>query len=144
MLAHLIYSPLQVVLLGEGAVGKSSLMLRYVENKFVREHVSTIQVLYALIDTLCYRLFVVLSFTLLPVLVTLLLYHTLLFQASFLTKRIQFDGNNVELNIWDTAGQEKYHALGPIYYRYDLRPRTSAHRRSDFQIGGTAMVGVDS
>lgn len=23
----------------------------------------------------------------------------------------------MKLNLWDTAGQEKYHALGPIYYR---------------------------
>lgn len=27
------------------------------------------------------------------------------------------DGNRVNLAIWDTAGQEKFHALGPIYYR---------------------------
>lgn len=27
------------------------------------------------------------------------------------------DGKTIELNIWDTAGQEKYHSLGPIYYR---------------------------
>ncbi|MFH4974308.1 hypothetical protein AB6A40_001017 [Gnathostoma spinigerum] len=33
----------KVVLLGEGAVGKSSLMLRYVENKFNPKHISTIQ-----------------------------------------------------------------------------------------------------
>uniref|UniRef100_A0A9J2P676 Peptidyl-prolyl cis-trans isomerase H n=1 Tax=Ascaris lumbricoides TaxID=6252 RepID=A0A9J2P676_ASCLU len=69
-----------VVLLGEGAVGKSSLMLRYVENKFNPRHISTIQ-------------------------------------ASFLCKKIVVDGNAVILNIWDTAGQEKFHALGPIYYR---------------------------
>uniref|UniRef100_F1L4K2 Ras-related protein Rab-21 n=1 Tax=Ascaris suum TaxID=6253 RepID=F1L4K2_ASCSU len=70
----------KVVLLGEGAVGKSSLMLRYVENKFNPRHISTIQ-------------------------------------ASFLCKKIVVDGNAVILNIWDTAGQEKFHALGPIYYR---------------------------
>ncbi|VDN50594.1 unnamed protein product [Dracunculus medinensis] len=69
-----------VVLLGEGAVGKSSLMLRYVENKFNPRHVSTIQ-------------------------------------ASFLCKKIIFNGKQLDLNIWDTAGQEKFHALGPIYYR---------------------------
>lgn len=27
------------------------------------------------------------------------------------------DGKRVNLAIWDTAGQEKFHALGPIYYR---------------------------
>ncbi|CAI5441350.1 unnamed protein product [Caenorhabditis angaria] len=70
----------KVVLLGEGAVGKSSLVMRYVKNKFTSRHLSTIQ-------------------------------------ASFQTQKIQIDDDEVELNIWDTAGQEKYHALGPIYYR---------------------------
>ncbi|PAV88557.1 hypothetical protein WR25_21846 [Diploscapter pachys] len=70
----------KVILLGQGAVGKSSLLLRYVENKFSLRHISTIQ-------------------------------------ASFQSKTIEVDGRQVELSIWDTAGQEKYHALGPIYYR---------------------------
>lgn len=26
-------------------------------------------------------------------------------------------GKHINLSIWDTAGQEKFHALGPIYYR---------------------------
>lgn len=70
----------KVVLLGEGAVGKSSLLMQYVENKFNPRHTSTIQ-------------------------------------ASFQSKVLALDGCHVTLNIWDTAGQEKYHALGPIYYR---------------------------
>nr|CAD2129603.1 unnamed protein product [Meloidogyne enterolobii] len=37
----------KVVLLGEGAVGKTSLMLRYTENKFINEHISTIQAAFA-------------------------------------------------------------------------------------------------
>ena len=40
-----------------------------------------------------------------------------LFQASFLTKKLNIRGKRVTLNIWDTAGQERFHALGPIYYR---------------------------
>lgn len=36
----------KVVLLGEGAVGKSSLLLRYVQNKFLHEHLSTLQVIF--------------------------------------------------------------------------------------------------
>uniref|UniRef100_A0A915DL94 PPIase cyclophilin-type domain-containing protein n=1 Tax=Ditylenchus dipsaci TaxID=166011 RepID=A0A915DL94_9BILA len=65
----------QIVLLGEGAVGKSSLLLRYVEDKFNTQHLSTLQ-------------------------------------AAFATKEINVDGKKIELNIWDTAGQEKFHALG--------------------------------
>ncbi|KAF1765637.1 hypothetical protein GCK72_005590 [Caenorhabditis remanei] len=70
----------KVVLLGEGCVGKSSLVLRFVENKFSSRHLSTIQ-------------------------------------ASFQSKTVHIDDCKAELHIWDTAGQEKYHALGPIYYR---------------------------
>jgi len=26
-------------------------------------------------------------------------------------------GSSVQLSVWDTTGQERFHALGPIYYR---------------------------
>ncbi|CAA91296.1 Ras-related protein Rab-21 [Caenorhabditis elegans] len=70
----------KIVLLGEGCVGKSSLVLRFVENKFSCKHLSTIQ-------------------------------------ASFQNKTVNVEDCQADLHIWDTAGQEKYHALGPIYYR---------------------------
>lgn len=38
-------------------------------------------------------------------------------QASFLTKRLTIGTKRVELSICDTAGQERFHALAPIYYR---------------------------
>ena len=38
-------------------------------------------------------------------------------KASFLTKTLSVEGKRITLAIWDTAGQEKFHALGPIYYR---------------------------
>ena len=41
----------------------------------------------------------------------------LLLQASFLKKKLNINNKRVDLSIWDTAGQEKFHALGPIYYR---------------------------
>ena len=34
----------KVVLLGEGAVGKTSIVLRYIENKFNDKHIQTLQV----------------------------------------------------------------------------------------------------
>lgn len=38
----------KVVLLGEGCVGKTSLVLRYVENKFNDKHITTLQVRFTL------------------------------------------------------------------------------------------------
>jgi len=34
----------KIVLLGEGCVGKSSVVLRYIEDKFNDDHITTIQV----------------------------------------------------------------------------------------------------
>jgi GTPase SAR1 family protein len=38
----------KVVLLGEGCVGKSSVVLRYVEDKFNEKHITTLQVSWSL------------------------------------------------------------------------------------------------
>ncbi|KAI0228593.1 Ras-related protein Rab-22A [Lamellibrachia satsuma] len=37
--------------------------------------------------------------------------------ASFMTKTITLDKKTYKYQIWDTAGQEKYRALAPMYYR---------------------------
>lgn len=37
--------------------------------------------------------------------------------ASFLSKTIEVDGYSFDLAIWDTAGQEVYRTLTPMYYR---------------------------
>lgn len=101
----------KVVLLGEGCVGKTSLVLRYTEDKFNDKHVSTLQVwrrsiikndnLYCILRPIqqfrnCYLYFL---------------------QASFVKKKLNLNGRRINLAIWDTAGQERFHALGPIYYR---------------------------
>ncbi|CAN0352662.1 unnamed protein product, partial [Discosporangium mesarthrocarpum] len=37
--------------------------------------------------------------------------------ASFMSKMILIDNTPIKFQIWDTAGQEKYHSLAPMYYR---------------------------
>eukprot|EP00591_Stephanopyxis_turris_P011682 CAMPEP_0195507880 /NCGR_PEP_ID=MMETSP0794_2-20130614/1236_1 /TAXON_ID=515487 /ORGANISM="Stephanopyxis turris, Strain CCMP 815" /LENGTH=220 /DNA_ID=CAMNT_0040634705 /DNA_START=60 /DNA_END=719 /DNA_ORIENTATION=+ len=83
----------KIVLLGDSGVGKSSLALRFVTNEFKPYSECTIG-------------------------------------ASFMSKTISvqderpIDNANtntrskkVAFKIWDTAGQEKYHSLAPMYYR---------------------------
>ncbi|OHT02057.1 small GTP-binding protein [Tritrichomonas foetus] len=40
--------------------------------------------------------------------------------AAFVTKEVIVDGKPLELLIWDTAGQEVYRGLAPMYYRSAL------------------------
>ena len=40
--------------------------------------------------------------------------------AGFIVKKFDFDGKQIKLSIWDTAGQEKYRSLVPMYFR-DMR-----------------------
>jgi len=71
----------KLVLLGEAGVGKSSLVLRFVSDRFEFNQNSTIG-------------------------------------ASFMSKSFTLsNGETFKYQIWDTAGQEKYKALAPMYYR---------------------------
>ena len=72
--------PLKILVIGESAVGKSCLLLRYTDNKFQETFMTTIGV-------------------------------------DFKTKYIDIDGNHVKLQIWDTAGQEKFRSITKAYYR---------------------------
>lgn len=71
---------LKILVIGESAVGKSALLLRYTENTFTTSFMTTIGV-------------------------------------DFKNKAIEIDGHNVKLQIWDTAGQEKFKAITKAYYR---------------------------
>ena len=42
---------------------------------------------------------------------------TLYSSASFMSKTLVVGGAAYKYQIWDTAGQEKYHSLAPMYYR---------------------------
>ena len=70
----------KVILVGDTTVGKTSILFRYVYDKFDENMSST-------------------------------------FGAGFKYKEVKVNDNEiVKLNIWDTAGQEKYDALTKMYY----------------------------
>ena len=60
--------------------------------------------------------------------------------ASFTAKSLIHDDEVVRLEIWDTAGQEKYHSLASLYYRnagaiiivYDITSKDSYEKTKDW------------
>jgi small GTP-binding protein len=71
---------LKIILLGDSAVGKSSVLVRYTENKFIDTTTMTVGV-------------------------------------DFKTRDIILEGSSYRLQIWDTAGQEKFRGIVEAYYR---------------------------
>ena len=71
----------KIILVGESSVGKTSIMKRFIENKFNNEYQSTI--------------------------------------AAVNTKKLyRIDNDNIaELNIWDTAGEEKFRTITKQFYK---------------------------
>ena len=39
--------------------------------------------------------------------------------ADFLTKEISIDGQSVAMQVWDTAGHEKFMSFGQSFYRHE-------------------------
>lgn len=68
-----------------------------------------------------------------------------------MNKKLNIDGRRINLSIWDTAGQEKFHALGPIYYRssngavlvYDITDEDSFQRIKSWVKELRKMLGTD-
>ena len=94
----------KTVLLGESGVGKSCIILRYINGIFSSTHSSTIL-------------------------------------STFSSKKIKTDENTlITLNIWDTAGQEKFRAITKINYQdaaviilvFDLTNKTSFNVIKDY------------
>ena len=69
----------KIVIIGDGACGKTCLMLVYEKGEFPTRYIPTI------------------------------------FENT--TKKVQYNGKDVELRLWDTAGQEDYERLRPLAYR---------------------------
>jgi small GTP-binding protein len=70
----------KLLLIGESAVGKSCLLLRFAENKFQESFLSTIGI-------------------------------------DFKVRHVEINDTKVKLQIWDTAGQEKFRTITKAYYR---------------------------
>ena len=72
----------KVVILGDSGVGKTSILFRYIFDKFDNQNLPTLG-------------------------------------ASFKSKVIMIPGenNSIKLNLWDTAGQEKFKSLTRMYYQ---------------------------
>jgi small GTP-binding protein len=62
------------------------------------------------------------------------------------------DGMRVEFQIWDTAGQEKFRSLGPLYYRnalgavavFDVTSRPSFENIGGWITAFTAVAGAET
>jgi len=70
----------KLIILGDSGVGKTSLMMQFVNKKFSHLYKSTIG-------------------------------------TDFLTKEVNIEEKCVTLQIWDTAGGERFHAVGVCFYR---------------------------
>lgn len=68
-----------VIIVGDASVGKSSIVAKYVDDYFNRDHLATIGV-------------------------------------DFKVKNVSRSGKDVQLNIWDTGGQERFKSITKSYY----------------------------
>lgn len=65
---------------------------------------------------------------------------------------VEYEGKQYDFQIWDTAGQEKYKSLGPIYYQgsnaaiavFDVTNKTSFNNVNDWIKSFHEVVGFDS
>ena len=73
-----IEKELKVILLGECGVGKTNIILRYIQDKFDEDSITTTG-------------------------------------SSYIMKRIKKDNITYRLNIWDTAGQEKFRSVTRMF-----------------------------
>ena len=70
----------KILLLGDSGVGKSSIILRYIENNFSQNLMNSIGV-------------------------------------DFKLKNIEVKGKKVKLQVWDTAGEERFRTITTSYYK---------------------------
>jgi small GTP-binding protein len=108
-------SEVRVVLIGDAAVGKTSLLNRFIHGHFDENELGTVG-------------------------------------ANFQMLVRGVNGSSANIQIWDTAGQEKYRALSPIYYReatgaifvYDVTDSASYEHLNNWVSSFTAIAGSEA
>ena len=103
---------IKVLLVGNSSVGKTSIMLRYLDDFFVENFLPTVGI-------------------------------------DFKTKTVGYNGENIKVNLWDTAGQEKFRTLTTGYYKganavifvYDVTERESFFQLRDWILETKKHVG---
>lgn len=70
----------KVVIVGDSAVGKTNLLLRFVSGEYVTSHITTIGI-------------------------------------DFKVKTINVDGKRLKIQLWDTAGQDRFRTITKTYYK---------------------------
>eukprot|EP01101_Sappina_pedata_P012866 TRINITY_DN9216_c0_g1_i1.p1 TRINITY_DN9216_c0_g1~~TRINITY_DN9216_c0_g1_i1.p1 ORF type:complete len:216 (-),score=46.10 TRINITY_DN9216_c0_g1_i1:25-633(-) len=70
----------KILLVGDAGVGKTSLLLRFIDDSYTEAFISTVG-------------------------------------SEYLTKNITYEGMSIQLQIWDTAGAERFRTITSSYYR---------------------------
>lgn len=116
----------KLVLLGDTAVGKSCLVVRFVRDEYFEYQEPTIGGkrnsgirfdALRRVSVLFLRASQKTTIALLGQAHSLYVYSLYNNTAAFLTQTVALDDSTVKFEIWDTAGQERYRSLAPMYYR---------------------------
>jgi small GTP-binding protein len=70
----------KVVIVGDSAVGKTNLLLRFVNGEYVTTHITTIGI-------------------------------------DFKVKTLKVNGKRLKIQLWDTAGQDRFRTITKTYYK---------------------------
>ncbi|EFA75929.1 Rab GTPase [Heterostelium album PN500] len=102
--------PVKCVMIGPSFAGKTSLVVRLVRNTFENEQAATVGGMIELnwIDDLVNHTYI---------LTKSIFYNNNNNIAMFLNKFFYFEKYVLKFELWDTAGQEKFHSLAPMYFR---------------------------
>ena len=105
---------MKILMVGNSAVGKTSIMIRFLDDFYVENFLPTVGI-------------------------------------DFRTKVVGYNGQNIKLHLWDTAGQEKFRTLTTSYYKganaviftYDITDRDSFFQLREWILETKKHVGND-